>query len=225
MSAAARIGLFAALAILLAAAGARAETATLLGKRFDVPAGWSLHPMEGGAALWRADEGAAPASAVVIAPPFAYDGDLGAALDQLADLSQRNEALTINQRGAALAATSDKNAALEIAFLPTLVTDPQAAQTLRTYIAVRALGLVHLFQVTSSSSEADHRTFAMLANFLDDVEYLPPDAGAADADTEPGANCRVVTRQQCMSQMMGAYPNMVPVYNCLPIPQTVCDGE
>lgn len=211
------------LAVLLLTGAAHAETVDLLGKHFDVPAGWTLRSMEGGAAMWRADEGEAPASIVALAPPFAYDGDLGLAVGQLADLAAQNGALTVSQRGAVQAATSDTNAALQIAFLPTLVADPAGAQTFRTYIAVRAEGLVHLFQVTSSSSDADHRTFAMLATFLDAIQYLPAAAAPPQADQNAGGNCHVVTRQQCMSQMLGAYPNMVPVYSCLPIPQTVCD--
>jgi hypothetical protein len=215
-------GAFAALLILLTASGARAEAVDLLGKHFDVPFGWTLRSMAGGAAMWRADEGEAPAS-VVLAPPFAYDGDLGSALGQLTDLAAQNGGLTVDQRGAVQAATSDTNAALQIAFLPTLVADQAGAQTLRTYIVVRAEGLVHLFQVTSSSSDADHRTFAMLATFLDAIQYLPAAVVPPQADQNAGGNCHVVTRQQCMSQMLGAYPNMVPVYSCLPIPQTVCD--
>ena len=216
--------------LLLAGSAASAESVDLLGKRFDLPAGWTLHPMEGGAAMWRAAEGDAPASVVVLAPPFPYDGDLALALGQLADLAAQNGKLVVNERGAVQAATSDKNPALEIAFLPTLVTDAAQAQTFRTYIAVRSGGQVHVFQVTSSSAEADQQSFAMLATFLDDVTYLPgapaaPPQAGEDANSQGGGNCRVVTRQQCMSQMMGAYPNMVPVYNCLPIPQTVCDGE
>lgn len=216
-------GAFAALLIFLTASDARAEAVDLLGKHFDVPAGWILRSMAGGAAMWRADEGEAPASLVVLAPPFAYDGDLGLALGQLADLAAQNGGLTLDQRGAVQAATSDTNAALQIAFLPTLVSDPAGVQTLRTYVAVRSEGLVHLFQVTSSSSDADHRTFAMLATFLDAIQYLPAVAAPPQADQNAGGNCHVVTRQQCMSQMLGAYPNMVPVYSCLPIPQTVCD--
>lgn len=213
---------------LLLAGPALAESVDLLGKRFEVPAGWRLQKVEGGAALWPAAEGDAPASVVVLAPPFAYDGDLGLALGQLADLAARDGGLTVDQRGAVQAATSDKNAALEIAFLSTLVTDPQQTQTIRTYIAVRSAGQVHVFQVASRSAEADRRSFAMLANFLDAVTYLPgaePPQASQETGGGSGGNCRVVTRQQCMSQMMGAYPNTLPVYNCLPMPQTVCDGE
>lgn len=211
------------LAVLLLTGAARAETVDLLGKHFDLPAGWTLRSMEGGAAMWRADEGEAPASVVVLAPPFTYDGDLGSALGQLADLAVQNEGLTVGQRGAVQAATSDTNAVLRIAVLPTLVTDPAGAQTLHTYIAVRSEGLVHLFQVTSSSSDADHRTFAMLATLLDAIQYRPAAAAPPQAEQNTGGNCHVVTRQRCMSQMLGACPNMVPAYSCLPIPQAVCD--
>lgn len=38
-----------------------------------------------------------------------------------------------------------------------------------------------------------------------------------------GQRCRSVTRQQCMSQMMGSFPNAYPVYQCLPRTETVCE--
>ena len=217
----AMLGALGVVLIAISALDARAETLTILGKRFEVPAGWTLRSIQGGAAMWRAEEGEAPSSIVVLAPPFAYDGDLGLALGQLADLAAQNGDVTVDQRGEVQAATSDTNAALQVAFLPMLVSDKTGAQTLRSYIAVRSAGQVHLFQVTSSSADADQRTFAMLATFLDAVQYLPGPASAPppqakhDTGNQSGGNCHVVTRQQCMSQMMGAYPNMVPVYSCL----------
>lgn len=55
----------------------------------------------------------------------------------------------------------------------------------------------------------------------------PADSGGsrAAAPTPPagrGRNCRMVSSQQCMSQMLGAFPNMSVSYSCLPVQQEVC---
>ncbi|MBL8512068.1 MAG: hypothetical protein JNM52_10535 [Betaproteobacteria bacterium] len=123
------------------------------------------------------------------------------------------------------------------------VAEGKARSTLYTFTRVK--GKVAYITLSAPGDENALRPHtAALKSLIDSVEFanlgkklskpakpLPSSFDAYKTQPAPtpqvaqsnGKKCRTETRQQCMTQMFGSFPNAYPVYNCLPRPVTICD--